>query len=148
MRHSLILVLGAWLVACTHDVPATAPVAPAKSTAPLLDTEWRLTQLGPRVIDAPEGARALHFAMQSGNQQVTGFSGCNQMMGRYVLDGRELKFDQVGGTLMACTGDMSLERDFLAMFSAVARWEISGQTLRLLDPGGSTLATFRSAHAP
>jgi heat shock protein HslJ len=144
MRHALILFLGAWLVACAHAVPAPAP---ARSTATLLDTDWKLTQLGARVIESPEAARDLHFMMHSQDQRISGFSGCNQMMGRYVLEGDELKFAQMGGTLMACSGDMSLEREFLTMFNTVARWEISGETLHLLDAGGRRLATFASKPA-
>ena len=39
---------------------------------------------------------------------------------------------------------MHLEQRFLAMFSQVARWEISGSTLRLLDASGKTAATFNT----
>ncbi|HET9863252.1 MAG TPA: META domain-containing protein [Steroidobacteraceae bacterium] len=141
MRHWLVLLLGAWLAGCAQ-VATNPPATPAKSTAPLLDTDWKLTQLGERLIEPRQGGRELHFVMRSKDQRVTGFSGCNQMMGRYVLEGSELKFAQMGGTLMACTGDASLEREFLAMFGAVARWEISGQTLHLQDADGGTLATF------
>jgi heat shock protein HslJ len=144
MRLSLLLVLGALLAGCAHEVPATTP---PKSTAPLLDTDWKLTLLGARVIETPEGGRDLHFVMHSRDQRVSGYSGCNQMMGRYVLEGRDLKFARMGGTLMACTGDMSLEPEFLSIFGAVARWEISGQTLHLLDARGTSLATFVSRPA-
>ena len=48
-------------------------------------------------------------------------------------------------TRMACLGDsMVIENEFFAIFPLVARWEISGQTLRLLDEVGKLLATFQA----
>jgi hypothetical protein len=52
----------------------------------------------------------------------------------------------MGGTMMACVPDLELERKFLAMFPLVARWQISGETLLLLDADGKTLATFESRY--
>jgi heat shock protein HslJ len=142
------MILGVLLLAgCTHDRPETAGQTPA-STAQLLNNYWKLTRLGDQVITTPQETREVHFVLHSENQRVTGFSGCNSLMGSYVLDGNELKFDQVGGTLMACTGDMALEREFLAMFGDVSRWQIEGETLELQDAGGKPLAVFESRYLP
>jgi heat shock protein HslJ len=59
-----------------------------------------------------------------------------------------MRFDQIAGTLMACERDMDLEKRFLATFARVARWEISGETLRWLDGAGQTLATFQARRDP
>jgi heat shock protein HslJ len=69
-------------------------------------------------------------------------------MGGYVLAGSTLKFDQIAGTMMACARDMDIEKRFLAVFPQVVRWEISGETLRWLDGGGKTLATFQARRNP
>src|SRR5262245_11617987 len=130
MRPDLRLLVGALLLgACAHDVAPTTPPEPVRSTAQLLNTYWKLTQLGDQVITTPEGAREIHLVLHPENQRVAGFSGCNRMMGGYVLDGDELRFAQMGGTMMACVSGMDIEKQFLAMFSQVARWEISGETL-------------------
>lgn len=134
------------LAACAHEVPPTTPSAPARSTAQLLNTYWKLTRLGEQVISTPEGAREIHFVLHSDNQRVSGFSGCNRMMGSYVLDGDKIKFDQMGGTMMACVPDLELERKFLALFPQATRWQITGETLRLMDAGGKSLATFESRY--
>jgi copper homeostasis protein (lipoprotein)/putative lipoprotein len=116
-----------------------------QGTAMLADTYWKLGRVGEQVIVTPQGAREMHFVLQSENQRVVGFSGCNQMMGAFALNGSQLKFDQMASTKMACVGtSMQLEGEFLAIFPLVAKWEISGQTLRLLDEGGKTLATFEA----
>jgi heat shock protein HslJ len=134
------------LSACVNDKPpATAP-ARSVSTAELLNTYWKLTELGEQVVTTPQDKREIHFVLHSENQRVAGFSGCNQMMGNYVLNGDQIRFDQMAGTMMACVPDLELERKFLAIFPQVARWKISGETLRLVDAGGATLATFESRY--
>ena len=144
--HHLLPVAVLILGGCAGDVPSTAPAAPARSTAELLNTYWKLVQLGDQVVTTPESAREIHVVLHSENQRVAGFSGCNRMMGSYVLDGPKIRFAQMGGTMMACVPDVELERKFLAMFPQVARWEISGETLRLLDEEGQTLAAFESRY--
>ena len=143
MRPTPALILSVLLLgACANPVPPTTPAGAAISTAQLLNTYWKLTQLGELVITTPQGAREMHFVMHAENQRVTGFSGCNQMMGAYVLDGSELRFEQMGGTMMACVSNMDLEPRFLGMFGQVASWDIQGETLQLLDANRKPLATF------
>jgi heat shock protein HslJ len=140
------MILGVLLLAgCTYDRPGPGGTAPP-STAQLLNTYWKLTQLGNQVITTPQDARELHVVLHSENQRVAGFSGCNSLMGAYVLTGNELRFEQVGGTLMACTANMEVERQFLAMFAQVSGWEIRGETLELRDAGGRPLALFESRY--
>ena len=146
MRRQLIVGGVLALSACANEVAPTTPATAIRSTAELLNTYWKLVQLGDQVISTPAGAREINFVLQSENQQVAGFSGCNRMMGSYVLDGAKIRFEQMAGTLMACVPDLELEREFLAMFALVARWEISGESLRLLDSQGKTLATFESRY--
>ena len=147
MRPNHWLILGMLLLAgCAYDSPQNKGAAPTQSTAQLLNTYWKLTELDGQVITTPQDAREIHFVMESENPRVHGFSGCNGMMGGYVLNGNELKFDQMGGTLMACNADMDLEKKFLVMFGDVARWEIAGETLTLVNADGKTLAVFESRY--
>jgi copper homeostasis protein (lipoprotein) len=119
--------------------------APAKSTATLVNTQWKLGKVGERVVTTPQGGQDIYFVLQADNQRVAGFSGCNRLMGSYALNGSQLKFDQMAGTRMACEGDgMKVEDEFLAIFPLVARWEIDGQALQLLDAGDKSLATFQA----
>ena len=125
----------------TMGKKAMAPAAPAT----LLDTPWRLTQVGEVMVPNPAGSRAVYFSLQSQNPNVVGFSGCNRMFGHYVLAGQQLKFDGIGGTRMFCDARMELEQRFLAMFEYVAGWKITGNTLQLLNSAGSTVAGFEAA---
>jgi heat shock protein HslJ len=121
----------------------------AASSVPLANTQWRLTQLGAELVPPSQGADAMGMQLQSQNTRVVGFSGCNRMFGAYALDGQSLKFAQMGGTKMACMdqGRMRLEQQYLEMFSRVAGWKISGETLELLDGQGKPVATFVASRA-
>jgi heat shock protein HslJ len=149
MRISLLpLGVAMLLAACAHEVAPTVSGAPAITTAGLLNTYWRLSELDGQQVVTPAGARELHVVLRPENQRVSGFSGCNRFTGGYVLAGDSLKFDQVAGTMMACAGDMDIEKRFLAALPQVARWRIEGETLRWLDAGGQTLATFQARRDP
>jgi len=147
--RTLIVLSCAWLLgACAHEVAPTVPATRAINTSGLLNTYWRLSELDGQQIVTPAGARELHVMLNPQNQRVSGFSGCNRLSGGYVLAGDTLRFDQIAGTLMACERDMDIEKRFLATFQQVARWEISGETLRWLDGAGKTLATFQARRDP
>jgi heat shock protein HslJ len=114
----------------------------------LLDTRWRLTQVGEVVVPNPAGNREVYFSLQSQNPNVVGFSGCNRMFGHYVLSGEQLRFDQLDGTKMSCDVRMELEQRYLAMFQYVSGWKIGGNTLRLLNAEGGTVAAFEASLEP
>lgn len=143
-RILLLCTLGALTItACT--MPASEPVANA-AAVPLTNTRWRLTQLGDQQIDNPAGNNAIGLQLDAQNPRMTGFAGCNRMFGGYVLNGDTLKFDAVGSTKMACLdGDrMQMESRYTTTLAQVARWQITGSTLMLLDSAGTTLASFEA----
>jgi heat shock protein HslJ len=128
---------------CSLMNPPPAAVQTA-AAVPLLDTPWRLTQLGDQVIDNPAGDRAVSITLAASNSAFTGNSGCNRMFGHYALEGDLLKFDGLGGTKMASEGRMQLEQSFTNALLSVIRWKITGRTLELLDETGKPVATFVS----
>ncbi|MEJ0087348.1 MAG: META domain-containing protein [Pseudomonadota bacterium] len=147
MRAFKTLVLAAAAIALVSAGCATVGKKEIAQAAPttLLDTHWRLTQVGEVVVPNPAGSREVYFSLQSQNANVVGFSGCNRMFGHYVLAGAQLKFDQMGGTRMFCDVRMELEQRFLAMFEYVAGWKIAGNSLQLLNAEGGTIAGFEAS---
>lgn len=121
----------------------------AASTASLVNTYWKLLQLGDAKVTTPEGQREVHLVLQSTKEappRLTGFSGCNRMMGSYSLDGSRIAFTQVGGTKMACAQGMETERAFHAMLGRAERWAIRGEQLDLFDAAGTRIALFESVY--
>ena len=117
-----------------------------QSTAQLQNTYWKLMTLDGVAFASPPGAREIHFVLHSEGSRIAGFSGCNQLMGSYELDGAKITFNQMGGTLMACVHGMEQEQKFHQLFPRVAGWKISGETLELADSTGAAIATFESRY--
>jgi putative lipoprotein len=106
-------------------------------------TYWKLTTLGAEVIHTPAGAREVYLQLRNG--EMSGFSGCNSLGGRYAVKADQLTLTQVASTMMYCEGPgMQIERALYAAVGRVARYRIEGQTLELLDVAGASLAKFEA----
>ena len=116
------------------------------STAQLENTYWKLMTLNGTSVESPPGTRELQLVLNSQERRVNGFAGCNRFSGEYKLDGDKITFDKVAGTMMACAGDMSVERRIHEMIGQVAGWKIAGETLQLTDANGTAIATFESRY--
>jgi heat shock protein HslJ len=123
------------------------PVIASAAAVPLLDTHWRLVQLGGALVDNPAGERDAHIILTSSSNSVTGNAGCNRIFGHYALENDRLKFDGLGGTKMFCEARMKLEESFSNALMSVLRWKITGRTLELLDETGKSVATFEATPA-
>ena len=120
------------------------PAVATAAAVPLLDTHWRLVQLGAEVVDNPAGERDAHLVLTSANNSVAGNLGCNRMFGHYALENDMLKFDGLGGTKMFCEARMQLEQSFTNALMSTLRWRITGRSLELMDETGKAVATFEA----
>jgi hypothetical protein len=78
--------------------------------APLLNTYWKLVQLGDGPhVSAYDNQPEPHLVLETGSGRFHGAGGCNRLRGNYSLDGRWLRFSAVGGTRMACVQGMRRE---------------------------------------
>jgi heat shock protein HslJ len=126
-----------------------APLAPAPSTtAPLEDTRWKLIRLGTQGVTIASPERAPYLILQSDQKRVAGSGGCNRLTGSYLLDGEQLTFAQMAGTMMACSQGMELENAFHDALGKVARWRIDGKRLELFDAAGNLAAQFEPGPTP
>jgi putative lipoprotein len=107
----------------------------------LANTRWRLVGLGETGDERlPEKNRPwLRFTDQEG--RVSGFSGCNNVMGSYRVEGDGLQLGQLISTQMFCQDTAALERAFLDALKAVTGYRIDGDRL-ILIANGAALATF------
>jgi len=137
---TLILCAAFFAGACSTPKPSN------NSAASLENTYWKLMLLDDTAVSTPEGAREIQFVLNSETHRVSGFSGCNSMMGVYTVEKEKLVFSNMGGTRMACADTMELELRIHQMFSKVANWKISGETLTLIDSRGKAIATFESRY--
>ena len=90
----------------------------------LTGTSWTLVSVG---ANAPvEGSDAwLAFGP---NGEITGSTGCNNLIGSYAVDGTALSFSTLGTTRMACPGDdlMAQDASVPEALTNVTGWEVDG----------------------
>ena len=119
-------------IGCSAQRPTEKPQA---NPTTLENVQWTLLQLDGEAIKASSrGAPTLKLA--SKDRRLSGFAGCNRMIGGYELDGETVKFTGMATTRMACI-DVTPEEPLLRALAATTRWNVTGNTLELLDASGS-----------
>lgn len=114
----------------------------AVEAARLAGTYWRLTELPVEEGFAVDPRLRAHLVFDSDAGRVSGSSGCNRLIGTFVVDGSGLTFGPLAGTRMACPEPaMELEQRFHAALTAVTSYSIEGEVLTLLA-SGSPVARF------
>lgn len=127
-------------VACS---PTTTTTTPAGSL-PLLDTYWKLVQLGGEPV--AESQREPHLLFAGDTSRATGSGGCNGIMGGFELKGDSLRLGQMVSTMMACPQGMEQEYQFLEALKTVVGYRVEGDRLALLDDGGVAVARFEAVN--
>ncbi|HEX7959283.1 MAG TPA: META domain-containing protein [Terriglobales bacterium] len=110
----------------------------------LENTYWRLTQLGDTAIAPASKQQAAHLVLYSRTGLVSGSGGCNRVTGGYQLNGDQLIFSHMAGTMMACITGMDTEKAFLQALGRVNKWKITGRRLDLQDADGKVLASLEA----
>ncbi|MDM0104281.1 META domain-containing protein [Variovorax sp. J22R24] len=118
-----------------------------KATAALKDTYWKLAEIGGApVAMLPGQQREVRITLASEGSRLSGFSGCNQLIGSYEAKDQTLRF-QAAGTMMACEPPlMELERKVHVALGATSAYRIEGERLIILGADGKTLAGFDAVY--
>lgn len=118
---------------------------PPPSTAPLVNTYWKLLELDGERVVTPPGRRELYVILTTNESRVKGFAGCNAFTGTYEVRGDSLRFGPLASTRMACPDYMEQETRFLRALEATVGYRIDGEMLEILGASGS-LAMFESVY--
>ncbi len=127
-----------------HFVNLAAASCDRPRAATLEDSYWELAALDGAPIALAAGQRAPYLVLASRDHRVSGYAGCNRLMGGYTLAGSKLSFTQLAGTMMACAQGMDLEQQLHAALTRVAGWRLAAGDLELLDAGGSAVARLEN----
>jgi heat shock protein HslJ len=100
---------------------------------------WRLESLPGKDAKALGAVRQpLTVRFEAG--RVSGFSGCNRLVGSYKVEGDVVTLSQLAGTMMACPEPaMALESAFRAALGGPLRYSITGDRLSLKPASGEPL---------
>jgi putative lipoprotein len=113
----------------TRALVEPTPPMPQPDNA-LINTTWRVTSISGSPVT---GEQPVTLAIAA-DLRANGHAGCNSYFAQATIDGDKLQFAQPAATMMACQpAIMAQESAFFAALIAVARYEISDDSLRLLD---------------
>lgn len=117
-----------------------------KSTveSPLENTYWKLVELKGTRVETHADQQEVHILLRAEEKRVTGFAGCNQVMGGYETKGNSLAFGVMGSTMMACPY-LDDETAFLGVLEGVTQFMILGESLVLSGDTGD-VARFRAVY--
>jgi copper homeostasis protein (lipoprotein) len=110
----------------------------------LRGTYWKLVRLGDSAVSAGAKQREAHLILANDAPRVSGSGGCNRLTGGFEVEGDNLRFSRMAGTMMACADGMEQEKRFIDALGQVARYRIRGSHLDLLDAQGVTRARLEA----
>lgn len=115
---SSVLAIG--LSACASVVP-TSPSATAS-----FDGEWNIVKVNDKAVSTESKAT---LAFDAKTMRITGFDGCNRVMGSLKDENQQLK-GMLASTMMACLGE-----DNSAISRAVGQAFADGAEVKVLEAG-------------
>lgn len=107
-------------------------------------TRWAIATVGGKKVVTSGDVPYLQLNKENG--ALSGFAGCNQVFGKYVLNGAALKFSELTTTKMACTEAAigPFESGILEALEKADSQRIANGTLEILG-GGRVLMTLNAA---
>lgn len=119
-----------------------------KPTEGITEKYWKLKTLeGKDVKMAKNQEREVFITLNNEDNRVTGFAGCNNLMGTYTLkEGNRIRFSNMATTLMACPDVDFNESEFLKIFELADNYTINGDRLELNVGRRAPLAVFEAVY--
>ena len=146
MRLPLLL-LALLAAGCNPRPPqeTAAATSPTTPDAPLRETRWVLRQLAGRLVTVPANTREAFLTLRA-DGSAEGNGSCNRFRGSFFNEtASELKFSPLMSTRMACPA-IETESGFIRALGRANSYEISGDTLRVLDISGAALARLEAVY--
>lgn len=107
----------------------------------LLDRKWVFRLLNGAELNLPDGVDTPW--LQLTGDQLSGFGGCNNLMGSYTLGDGTISFPGLGSTKKFCEGVQPTENAIKQALGQVDGYKLEGGLLKLLG-GGKELAALKA----
>jgi len=104
-------------------------------------TAWELYSIGKY---SPIAGGKITIRFEDG--QVSGTAGCNSYGGEYQVNGKQIKFNQMASTLMACVDQSMMEQEstYLKFLGEAQRFELANGQLQIYRSDGEALTFVRA----
>ncbi len=119
---------------------------PEKSGGPKLHgTYWSLVELNGKPAVPGMGKTQPYIRLHREQSRLEGSSGCNGVVGTYLVEQNALQFNPSATTMMMCPQPlMEQEQALIAALKATSSYKIDGDILDLID-GTAVVARFQAA---
>ena len=134
------------------NVGRRAPLAVFRKVPPeeqIVDKSWKLTILdGQSVEMADNQEQEMYFRLETNENRVIGFAGCNTFSGSYILEpGGRIRFSPMATTMKACPDVDVNEAEFLKVFELTDNFNLQNNNILNLNVGRrAPLAVFELSH--
>ena len=122
--------------------------SPAQTNEPAITgTHWKLVMLeGQPEKMAENQEQDRYFTLDAAEKTVSGFAGCNSILGAYALeDGMRIRFSNMGITMRACPDVDVDEAALMTVFEQADNYTIIDGKLSLNVGRRAPLAVFEAA---
>ena len=120
-----------------------APTPATRSGRKLQGTYWRLVELNSKPAVPGMGQTQPYIELHKEQDRLEGSSGCNGVLGTYIVQQSALQITPEGTTMMMCPPAlMEQEQGLINALKATANYKIEGDTLELSN-GKEVVARFQ-----
>lgn len=112
------------------------------SAATITDTKWVVETVHGKAVTVPDGIEKPYIRVTS-EGALTGFGGCNQLMGNAKVDGSKVEFPTVGSTKMFCEATQPVERELMSALREAHTFTLDGDKLTLNGASGEVATLVR-----
>lgn len=117
--------------------------------SPLAGTDWKLVYAGNMPYNPPPGVRLASMILNDSTKNISGFLGCNNLAGSYMLFGKDGITFTVVSTKKACTPDaMRIENEFSTALNDANKFKLDGDKLALFKDDTFVAAFVAQAQTP
>lgn len=114
-----------------------------KGNREIVNRYWKLVHVeGATITSDGNQRKEPHFILLSKDNAVFGNGSCNNFRGTFELSDDKLSFSPLAATKMACMETMDVENQFLKALTEVKGYEVSGDSLFLLNDEKAKVLTF------
>ncbi len=109
---------------------------------------WKLTKLEGKDVEMVENQeREIFFTLNTEDNTVGGFAGCNSITGEYELEeGNRIRFKNMGLTMMLCPDVDVDESELMEVFELADNYTITNDILNLNVGRRAPLAVFEAVY--
>ncbi len=140
----VLIVLLSCITGCQHKL--NNPQTPQMNAlATLENTRWKLVSV-PGQDSLPTLEKEVYIQFNKSDSSFRGYAGCNNMTGKFTMDGNKLTIGPAAMTRMMCPpANMKVEDLLTKTIHNTDRYNIKGQQLEL-KKGDELLALFEAVY--